>query len=93
MADMVADMLADKKNMADMELDMVANMEVDKAAEMRWTSTSISTRLVNWAQTFSIRSLPVSDDDVDVNDGNADDIWKLLTLTLTGCHLSSDLSR
>ena len=47
---------------------------------------------VNWAQTFSIRSLPVGDDDVDVNDGN-DDIWKLLTSTLTGCHLSSDLSR
>ena len=51
---------------ADMELEMVADIEVDKVAdkkELTLTSTSIWKsnlvgELVNWAQTFSTKSLP-----------------------------------
>ena len=42
--------------MADMEFDMVANKEVAKLADM--VAGQWSRGLVNWAQTFSTRTLP-----------------------------------
>ena len=59
---MVADMGVDK--VADIEVEMMAGMEVDMVADIN-TNIDIdieiqfwSRGLVNWAQTFSTRSLP-----------------------------------
>ena len=50
---MVADMGAKKMFLADMELDMVADKEVDKVANM--VAGHGCWLLVNWVQTFSTR--------------------------------------
>ena len=56
MADMEVDKVTDiEVNMvADMEMDMVANIDIDIAIVR---DESLSWGLVNWAQTFSTRSL------------------------------------
>ena len=64
LADMVADMVADieEDKVADIKVDMVADMEVDTVADINidigMELVNWSRGLVNWAQTFSTRSLP-----------------------------------